>query len=104
VRSGDACFKGRVRDAELNLCATLKPGSALLKEPYSDELRDTWRATLKALAESFTRGEAQVDPKAYPKTCQYCAFPSLCRVAETSATLRREDSDNDDANEGHGDA
>ena len=104
VRSGDTCFKGRVREAELNLYATIKPGSPLRKEPYSDELRDTWRVTLAALAESFTRGEAQVDPKEYPKTCQYCAFPSLCRVAETAAALRLEEAENDETTEGQGDA
>ncbi|MGI8770307.1 MAG: PD-(D/E)XK nuclease family protein [Acidobacteriaceae bacterium] len=104
VRSGDTCFKGRVRDAELNLFPILKPGSPLLKEPYSDELRDAWRDTLETLAESFTRGEAQVDPKEYPKTCQYCAFPSLCRVAETAAALRLEEAENDETTEGQGDA
>ncbi len=90
VRSGESSFKGRVRDPRRNLCATLKASNPLFKEPYSEELRDTWRDTLASLAEGFAQGEAQVNPKDYPKTCEYCAFASLCRVAETSAALRQE--------------
>lgn len=42
----------------------------------------TWRATLDKLAEDFRRGDARVDPKEYPRTCEYCGLQALCRVHE----------------------
>lgn len=41
---------------------------------------DRWREVLERLATEFAEGDARVRPKAYPKTCQYCAQRLLCRV------------------------
>ena len=41
---------------------------------------DRWREILERLAAEFAEGDARVRPKAYPKTCQYCAQRLLCRV------------------------
>ena len=49
-------------------------------------------ATLLNLAESFVRGEARVDPRVYPKSCQYCPLAGVCRVAECRGTPVRGDS------------
>jgi probable DNA repair protein len=43
---------------------------------------DGWRKTLAGLSRDFQSGVAAVDPKHYPKTCKFCAFDGLCRVAE----------------------
>ena len=60
---------------------TLFPDKSRLS-PYSEELRQQWERILLALGKQFLHGEAQVDPKQYPKTCEFCALPGLCRVAE----------------------
>jgi hypothetical protein len=42
----------------------------------------TWRSTLDRLADDFRRGEARVDPKEFPRTCEHCGLMALCRVRE----------------------
>jgi hypothetical protein len=44
-----------------------------------DEIQ-LWRIELERLAEAFAHGEAQVAPKLYPDTCQYCGQRLLCRL------------------------
>lgn len=39
-----------------------------------------WRAELDRLAHAFAAGDAQVDPKQYPRTCLHCDQRLLCRV------------------------
>jgi ATP-dependent helicase/nuclease subunit B len=77
IRSGDHKFEGCVEE----------PGRTLFEEksrlsPYSEQLRQQWERILLALGKQFLNGEAQVDPKQYPNTCEFCALPGLCRVAE----------------------
>jgi hypothetical protein len=45
---------------------------------------DQWREVLTRLAEQFAAGDARVQPKSYPKTCQYCGQRLLCRVVGAS--------------------
>lgn len=58
----------------------------------------SWQATLTNLAEAFRAGDARVDPKEYPHTCQYCGLQALCRVHE-----RHPEVVEDDAGGGRGD-
>ncbi len=95
VRQGKMEFKGRVKDPQVNLLQSLNRRSQLLRFPYSDELVTGWRESLTVLAANFVRGEAKVDPRHYPKSCQYCALPGLCRVAE-SPLVRIEEEDEDE--------
>lgn len=95
VRPGDHCFKGRIIGAQSTLMDSLTAQNALVKIPYTPDLLFEWRASLTALAENFVRGEAQVDPREYPKTCRYCTLPGLCRVAESSV-VNPSDSDQDE--------
>jgi hypothetical protein len=44
-----------------------------------------WRQTLDALGRSFAAGEAEVAPKRYPHTCEYCDQALLCRINERLA-------------------
>ncbi|WP_260705219.1 PD-(D/E)XK nuclease family protein [Edaphobacter flagellatus] len=39
-----------------------------------------WRKVLTDLAEAFHRGDARVDPKVFPLTCNYCSQRTLCRL------------------------
>jgi len=40
-----------------------------------------WQHVLSNLGQQFLNGEAQVDPKEYPKTCEFCDLSGLCRIA-----------------------
>lgn len=49
--------------------------------PWTD-LMQTWRRDLEQLAAAFVAGDARVDPKNPPKTCEYCPQQSFCRIHE----------------------
>jgi RecB family exonuclease len=61
----------------------LKP-DRLKTESFAAQV-DEWREVLTKLAEQFAAGNAEVQPKSYPKTCAYCGQRLLCRVV--GATL-----------------
>lgn len=82
VRAGEMKFAGHVANARELFRGDLAGTDPLVKAPYDDSMRDQWAAALLNVAEDFLRGEAVVDPKHARKTCQYCPFPGLCRVAE----------------------
>lgn len=42
----------------------------------------SWREVLEKLAAAYCRGDAAVDPKDGPKTCEYCHLPTLCRISD----------------------
>jgi len=66
---------------------------AALKEAATLEAQvERWRQVLVGLAEKFYAGDARVNPKRYPKTCEYCGQRLLCRLDVSSL----EDSDEDD--------
>jgi ATP-dependent helicase/nuclease subunit B len=92
-------FKGRVEDARASLSATLKDKDPLVTEPYTPETVEQWRDTLEHLSASFVRGEAQVDPHIYPKSCQYCELHGLCRVSESRAFDAAQDAADEEESE-----
>jgi probable DNA repair protein len=98
VRPSKMGFKGRVEDARANLSETLD-ARQLVTAPYTAGLVEEWRGTLLHLAESFVRGEAQVDPRIYPKSCQYCSLQGVCRVAESRGTSPIDDSGDEEGAE-----
>jgi probable DNA repair protein len=57
---------------------------------------ERWREVLTRLAEEFYAGDARVNPKQYPTTCEYCAQRILCRL---DVSLLEEEDETDDANE-----
>ena len=75
---------------ESTICAPTSPTRSLpgaqLIGAYNHDLVEQWRGTLLNLSESFVRGEAQVDPHVYPKSCQYCPLDGVCRVVESRGT------------------
>ena len=95
IRAGSIGFDGRVRDALTQLAADLKPGIGLVREPWSDSMRDDWARVLRNLADQFLAGDAAVDPR-NPKVCEYCDYHGLCRIAE----LHLAGADDDDGENG----
>jgi len=92
VREDNVKFIGRVEDAR-----TVMPGETkLTKPPYSAEMLRGWQAVLGDLGQQFLRGEAQVDPKQYPKTCKFCDLPALCRIAESDRADAGDEADESD--------
>jgi ATP-dependent helicase/nuclease subunit B len=98
VRPSKLAFKGRVDDARVNLSQQLD-AKQLVTVPYTADLVEEWRGTLVNLAESFMRGEAQVDPYVYPKSCQYCSLQGVCRVAESRGVGMTQESSDEEAAE-----
>ncbi|MFZ5557797.1 MAG: PD-(D/E)XK nuclease family protein [Pseudomonadota bacterium] len=47
-----------------------------------DGLLGQWRQALEALGRSFAAGDADVSPKKFPHTCEYCDQAPLCRINE----------------------
>ena len=85
-------FIGRVEDARF-----VMPGETKLTQPpYSAAMLSDWQSVLLDLGQQFLKGEAQVDPKQYPKTCAFCDLPGLCRIAENDPVASGEDSDESD--------
>jgi probable DNA repair protein len=84
-------FVGQMEDGD----AIIPGNSALAKQPYSEEILGKWKDVLLDLANGFLSGEAQVDPKQYPKTCQYCKLQGLCRIAESGRIEAGDESDGD---------
>jgi len=100
IRAGEVGFKGRIINDTVTVTKDPKTNSSLNKNPLDRDMLGSWRETLGNLAGQFLAGDASVTPKSFPKTCRYCALPSLCRVAETAAALEpEEDLDGDDGSE-----
>jgi probable DNA repair protein len=82
------------------------PKAAKLKtETLQAQVRE-WREVLTALAEDFYTGQANVDPKKYPKTCTHCDQRLLCRLdpATLDANSLDDDSDSDPNTSGSSDS
>ncbi len=45
-----------------------------------------WQTVLENLAQAFIAGQADVDPKKYPTSCDYCDLTPLCRINEIAAS------------------
>jgi probable DNA repair protein len=89
VREGETRFIGRVENADDVVAGDTK----LTRPPYRAEMLQAWQRVLLNVGEQFLRGEAQVDPKRYPKTCEFCPLPGLCRIAETDRANGTDDQD-----------
>jgi ATP-dependent helicase/nuclease subunit B len=92
VRAGKMKFVGHVHDATKQLFNTLGGKSPLVSKPLENLMMADWKDDLLDLSNEFVRGEASVTPKKYPETCVHCAFPGLCRVAETEVANNTDDS------------
>jgi ATP-dependent helicase/nuclease subunit B len=88
IRAGETSIAGMVADAKTQLLPNLTSSSSLVKNPYSQGVRDAWSEALLNLAHDFLHGEAAVDPKDGRTTCKHCPLSGLCRIAEQSPPLQ----------------
>jgi ATP-dependent helicase/nuclease subunit B len=92
VREDKVKFIGRVEDAKI-----VMPGDAkLTRPPYTAGMLQGWQNVLRGLAQQFLNGEAQVDPKQYPRTCEFCDLSGLCRIAENDPIASGDEGDESD--------
>ena len=47
-----------------------------------EDLTGKWRIALEAIGTAYARGDASVDPRDGPKTCEICDQQTFCRVSE----------------------
>jgi ATP-dependent helicase/DNAse subunit B len=98
VRTGEMEITGRVRDARSTLFKGLNGNRSLVKNPLTDEQLEDWREYIGRLAKAFVAGEADVDPREYPRTCDRCGLQSLCRIQEhRNNAATRSDSEGEEA-------
>jgi ATP-dependent helicase/DNAse subunit B len=91
VRDDMMKFIGRAEDAQ-----AVMPRDAKLIKPYDAAMLESWRNALLDLGRQFLRGEAQVNPKQYPKTCEFCDLSPLCRIAENDPVSSGDEADDTD--------
>ncbi|MGI4757853.1 MAG: PD-(D/E)XK nuclease family protein [Janthinobacterium lividum] len=65
---------------------------------FADQV-EAWREDLERLAVAFAEGDASVDPKQYPKTCDRCSQRMLCRV-DAAALLQLEELEREEEEDG----
>jgi len=96
VRAGEHEFAGRVGDAKATLIEKLSANSGLMRNPLTAEQLMDWRDCIEQLARDFLSGKAEVAPRDYPETCEYCGLEALCRVQENQgATQEHEEADDE---------
>jgi ATP-dependent helicase/nuclease subunit B len=82
VRTGDTCFAGRVAYPQTTIDSGLTGTSPLVKRRLTAAQESEWKDYLERLTEQFIQGRAEVDPRDYPRTCDYCGLQSVCRIQE----------------------
>ncbi len=82
INASETKFDGVLRDARLTLFPKMSGNSGMVKEPLTDEMLYDWKMTLKALADDFVSGNAEVDPIDPVKSCERCELKVLCRRQE----------------------
>ena len=97
IRAGQQQFAGAVRTADALLPRDAEGYRSLAMRPLSDEQLADWRIYIEGLARAFLAGDAEVDPREYPKTCEHCGLQSLCRVQDFPPGLREDESDAEEA-------
>ena len=90
----------RVRwDQKIGWLSLADDPDAFLSRSEQHDLQDElerWRTELALLAQAFADGGAEVNPRSYPKTCQYCAHRLLCRLDPETLLESGTDDDEDE--------
>jgi ATP-dependent helicase/DNAse subunit B len=99
VRAGKDCFAGRVFDAQGQLLPGLGSRSSLVANRLEIDDLIEWRDYVEKIAQDFLDGRCEVNPRAYPETCERCGLQTLCRIEEMQRQMEEdgEDSEADDA-------
>lgn len=93
VKRGEMGFAAIVRDPDLLPGPGVKVFSQLNACKQFDSWEDlivTWRQHLMGLAEGFCSGDARVNPKNFPETCEHCDMQLFCRIHERIGEKRME--------------
>jgi len=95
VQTGDRkmTFAGRVFSPLSTLFDAENVAHALAGNPLTLEELSAWRNHIEQLARDFIAGRAEADPRDYPRTCERCELPALCRIHESRAIAEVEESD-----------
>ena len=99
LRAREVAFKGLTRDAQVLPEVAALADNKNFSAQYAawPALLASWRAVLEQLAHDYLAGHAEVAPKHFPATCEYCGLHGLCRVRELqSRTLLTGDTENGD--------
>jgi ATP-dependent helicase/nuclease subunit B len=96
LQPGKLTFAGRIGDPAATIFAGLNGTHSLMKNLFQAEQLISWRDEIEKLAREFLAGNAEVDPKDYPKTCARCELQTLCRVGETDRAAGAGDESKDD--------
>ena len=84
VRAGDFCFNGLAREEGLlpGVSTVEKHRVASKVRRDWDDLLAHWRIALEGIGASYAAGDANVDPRDGPATCERCDQHTFCRVSE----------------------
>jgi len=98
VRAGAFRFHGLARQEGLIPQVSTVEKTRATKDRYRnwDDVTSKWRIALEAIGTSYAKGDANVDPRDGPKTCELCDQQTFCRVSE------RTGAGGDEEDEGHG--
>jgi probable DNA repair protein len=88
LRAGELGFNGLA--ARVGIAPDVKPAGD--SESVWQAQLDVWQTTLTSLAEAFRAGDARVDPKEFPRTCEHCGLQALCRVHERHPEIVEDES------------
>ncbi len=88
LRAGELGFNGLA--ARIGIAPKVKPAGEN-EDAWQAQL-DAWQATLTTLAEAYRAGDARVDPKEFPRTCEHCGLQALCRVHERHPEIVEDES------------
>ncbi|MBK6958668.1 MAG: PD-(D/E)XK nuclease family protein [Nitrosomonas sp.] len=91
VKRGEMGFAAIVRDPDmLPGVKAFSQINACKQFDSWEELIATWRQHLTELAEGFCNGDARVNPKNFPATCENCDMQLFCRIHERIGEKRIE--------------
>ncbi len=96
MRAREAKFIGHVRNARATLFAGLRAADPLVTQPLTDGQLHAWQEAIEQLARDFIRGDARVDPRDFPGTCEHCDLHAVCRIYENqTGPVLEEDAEGD---------
>ncbi len=76
-----------------------KQKSAIANNESFQAICEQWESALYTIAREFQSGIATVTPKQYAKTCEFCAYSTLCRIAESKSPAGFDEETDDDEEE-----
>jgi probable DNA repair protein len=82
IRPEKSEFAGCIVDAKSTLLPKARGNTNLVKRPLTPFQLSDWHNNIEQLARDFLAGRADVNPRAYPDTCDNCGLQTLCRILE----------------------